>query len=74
MWVDAPEMLDQLPDAANVTKVPGPYPEAAEAAQLDAACDVVLAYSVFHHVFAERGGWSFLDAVLGAPRAGSALP
>ena len=72
LWVDAPEMLDQLPDAANVTKLPGPYPEAAEPAQLAAACDVVLAYSVFHHVFAERGGWSFLDAVLGHLAPGGA--
>src|SRR5262245_32374342 len=32
VWVDAPEMLDQLPDAANVTKVPGSYPEAVEGA------------------------------------------
>jgi 2-polyprenyl-3-methyl-5-hydroxy-6-metoxy-1,4-benzoquinol methylase len=64
VWVDAPEMLDQLPDGPHVTKVAGPYPRATASMPLDAVCDVVLAYSVFHHVFAETGGWAFLDAVL----------
>lgn len=62
-WIDSPEMLGQLPSAPNVTKLPGQYPDAAPAS-LEGACDVVVAYSVFHHVFAEQGGWAFLDAVL----------
>jgi hypothetical protein len=64
IWVDAPEMLDQLPDAPHVTKAPGPYPDATSSMALDASCDIVLAYSVFSIVFKDGDGWTFLDTVL----------
>ena len=64
IWVDAPEMLDQLPDGPHITKVSGPYPDATSSMALDASCDIVLAYSVFSVVFKDGDGWAFLDTVL----------
>lgn len=60
--VDSPEMLAHLPDGAGVTKVPGFYPDCAQA--LDSwkgKFDVILCYSVFHYIFVEAGFWKFLD-------------
>lgn len=72
IWVDSPEMLDQLPDGPDVTKVPGPYPQATSAMPLDAACDIVLAYGVFPCVFKDGDGWAFMDAVLSHLASGGA--
>jgi hypothetical protein len=64
VWVDSPEMLDQLPDGPDVTKVAGPYPRATSSMPLEDTCDIVLAYGVFSCVFKDGDGWAFLDAVL----------
>jgi hypothetical protein len=72
IWVDSPEMLDQLPDGPDVSKVAGAYPQATASMPLDAACDIVLAYSVFPSIFRDGDGWAFLDALLAQLAPGGA--
>jgi hypothetical protein len=64
--IDAPEMLDLLPDAAHIIKMPGRYPF--ECAQLfeDYAgqVDAVLAYSVAQILYAEGLYMPFIDLTL----------
>lgn len=66
LFADSPEMLAQLPDTAELTKLPGRFPQdlrgfvEANRERLDA----VLAYSVFHYVFAEASLYQFLDAAV----------
>lgn len=65
--VDSPEMLDLLPDAAHVTKIPGRFPQEsaqALAAVLPAAgADVVVTYGVLQSVYFEANPFVFVDAV-----------
>ncbi len=61
--VDSAEMLALLPDAPQVQKVPGAFPEAL-ASQMDSLrgqIDTIVAYSVIQYVFAEGSLWRFLD-------------
>ncbi|MDQ3936313.1 MAG: class I SAM-dependent methyltransferase [Actinomycetota bacterium] len=67
--VDSPEMLAQLPDAPNVEKLPGAFPETRPAGPFDA----ILAYSVVHYVFAEGDVHAFLDRALELLAPGGAL-
>jgi hypothetical protein len=64
--IDAPEMLDHLPDEPFITKVPGHYP--GECPQLIAdyagKVDVVIAYSVLQIAFAEGILYPFIDQTL----------
>jgi hypothetical protein len=59
-------MLELLPDEAGVVKVPGRFPDEC-GAWIDRQreqVDVVLAYSMFHYVFAESNPFGFLDRCL----------
>lgn len=64
--VDAKEMLDLLPDAPHVIKVPAYFPnECGELLQIYAGkADVVLAYGVLQVVFIEDNVIRFIDASL----------
>ncbi len=64
--VDAPEMLDQLPDAPFVVKIPAYFPDGCPQLFADYAWRVnaMLSYSVLHHVFAEGNIFRFLDQSL----------
>ena len=68
--VDSAEMLDLLPEAPFITKVSGKYPGNVKAiVRASRQYDVMLCYSVLHHVFVDGNIWSFLDrslALLGA--------
>ncbi|MGZ3272163.1 MAG: hypothetical protein ACXU82_10725 [Caulobacteraceae bacterium] len=66
--VDAPEMLDQLPDVQGVTvKCEGPFPKTAAkvAAALGGPADVILCYSVLHYVYVDCNLFDFIDATVG---------
>lgn len=70
--IDSPEMLAQLPDAPQVMKLPGRFPDAAATATL-ARFDAILAYSVLHYVFDEGDVLSFLDSALDLLAPGGTL-
>jgi 2-polyprenyl-3-methyl-5-hydroxy-6-metoxy-1,4-benzoquinol methylase len=64
VWVaDSAEMLQHLPDAPAVTKLPGRFPDDQRAfvAAQRGTLDAVLIYSVLHYVFAEASLHDFLD-------------
>jgi len=73
--IDAPEMLDQLPDRPFIEKAPGYYPDdhAAQLAALAGRVDVILVYSVLHYVFAEGNVFRFLDTTLSLLAGGGKL-
>jgi Methyltransferase domain len=71
--VDSPEMLAQLPEAPNVLKVPGRFPDEVDRRSLGGSFDAILAYSVLHYVFAEGDVFSFLDEAMALLAAGGAL-
>lgn len=64
--IDSPEMLNQLPDAKNVVKIPAYYPdECAEFLErYRHKADIVLTYSVLHYVFEEGNLFGFFDKTL----------
>ena len=68
-------MLDQLPDAPFITKVPAYFPR--ECLQLfdehRGAVDSILAYSILHYVFAEGNVFEFLDRSLSLLSAGGEM-
>jgi hypothetical protein len=67
LLVDSDEMLAHLPDAAFVTKFTGPFPSGGCGTlfeQYRERIDVVLAYSLLHHVFADSNPVIFLDRAL----------
>jgi SAM-dependent methyltransferase len=59
--VDSPEMLELLPDAAHVTKVPGAFPDCAEAIRAAApeGGDAILIYGVLQVIFGSADIFSF---------------
>ena len=75
LWlVDSAEVLARLPDATNIRKVPGRFPDdtADGLRGLAGRCDAVLCYSVFHYVFVSRNPYGFLDGVLALLAPGGA--
>lgn len=64
--IDSLEMLNQLPDAEGVVKIPAYYPdECAEfLEEYRQKANVVLTYSVLHYVFEEGNLFKFLDSAL----------
>ncbi len=64
--IDAPEMLDQLPDAPFIEKIPAYYPKECPQLFTDYAgkVNVVLAYSVMQIIFAEGLLFPFIDQTL----------
>lgn len=65
--IDCQEMLDHLPDEPFIVKVPGRYPDECRwlFEQYAGKVDVVLCYSVLHHMFGDVDICSFLDLSLG---------
>jgi hypothetical protein len=66
IMIDAPEMLDLLPDAPHLTKMGGYYPKETPQLFTDYAgkVDVVLAYGVVSIIFAEGLLYPFFDQTL----------
>ncbi len=65
LLVDSAEMLAHLPDDNFIHKFAARFPQwDALTAQYRSKVDVLLVYSVLHHVFAEANVWEFLDASL----------
>jgi hypothetical protein len=66
VFVDAPEMLALLPDAPNLVKQPGRFPD--QCGELlttfEARADVIVTYSVFHYIYAEGNIFTFIDQCL----------
>jgi hypothetical protein len=73
IMIDAPEMLDLLPDEPFITKIPAYYPK--ECPQLFAEytgkINVVIAYSVLQIAFAEGILYPFIDQTLTLMAAGA---
>ena len=65
--IDAPEMLDQLPDEPFIRKIPAYYPKECPELFTEFAgkVNVVLAYSVMQIIFAEGLLYPFIDQTLG---------
>lgn len=63
--VDSPEMLGQLPNASGVVKVPGRYPDCADALlPWRGRVDALLCYSVFQYLFVEAAFLHCLDLAI----------
>jgi len=63
--VDAPEMLEQLPDSPNVEKVAAFYPDCPQLVEkLVGTVDAILCYSVLHYIFVDTSIFRFLDTSL----------
>ena len=75
MLADSPEMLQQLPDAPFLTKLPGYYPTDTDASlrPYDGRVDMVLAYSVLHYVHADGNLFPFVDRSLALQAPGGQL-
>jgi hypothetical protein len=73
--IDCQEMLDHLPDEPFIVKVPGRYPDKCRwlFEQYAGKVDVVLCYSVLHHMFGDRDIYSFLDFSLGLLAEGAEM-
>ena len=72
--VDSAEVLNQLPDAAPVRKLPGRFPD--PALHMDeylGRADAVIVYSVLQIVFVEASVFEFVDATLDLLAPGGAL-
>ncbi len=62
VMIDSKEMLDLLPDRSWVTKETGRFPEMPGfLKRFHGKADAVIAYSVFHYIFAEGNLHGFLD-------------
>jgi hypothetical protein len=65
IWMDSEEMLAQLPEREDVTKIAGRFPDCpALFEEYAGRIDGIVAYSVLHHVFAEGNAWGFVDAAM----------
>jgi len=75
LLVDSAEMLALLPDAPNVRKIAGAFPQAiaGEVAALTGRIDTILAYSVVQYVFAEGNLFGFVDQCLALLAEGGEL-
>jgi hypothetical protein len=63
--IDSKEVLAHLPDKPFIEKCAAAYPRCDELLdRYRGRVDVILAYSMFHYVFAESNIWEFLDASL----------
>lgn len=67
LLVDSQEMLDHLPDESHIIKVPAYYPRDCMwlFERYAGKLNVVITYSVLHHVFAEGNIFDFVDCSLG---------
>ena len=66
LMIDSQEMLDNLPDDSFITKIPGYYPRECMWLfdEYGGKVNVILAYSLLHHVFGEGNPFDFLDRSL----------
>jgi 2-polyprenyl-3-methyl-5-hydroxy-6-metoxy-1,4-benzoquinol methylase len=73
--VDSDEVLARLPDDPHIRKVSGRFPQESAESLLDLAgkADVVIAYSVVHHVVLEANPFDFLDKALNLLAPGGQL-
>ncbi len=64
--IDSKEMLDQLPDAEFITKMPAQYPKDCEELfkNFSGKADAILIYSVLHYIVEEINLMEFLDKTM----------
>jgi len=72
---DSPEMLDQLPDHAFITKIPGHFPDECRSAlePLKGTIDGIIGYSVLHYVIPGYDVFDFFDSGLDLLAPGGSL-
>jgi 2-polyprenyl-3-methyl-5-hydroxy-6-metoxy-1,4-benzoquinol methylase len=74
LLADSAEMLANLPDAKNIEKIPGIFPQTLEKfAQRKGKIDAIIIYSVLHHVMLEQNPFQFLDAAVSLLAMGGRL-
>lgn len=62
---DSREMLDLLPDKSFIKKIPGKFPENfSDFQDYYGKIDVIVAYSVLHHITMDSNPYNFIDKVL----------
>jgi len=67
LLADSPEMLQLLPDSADIRKYPGRFPHDCGPLLIEYAgrIDAIVSYSVLQYAFTDGGVFSFLDSALG---------
>ena len=73
VFVDSAEMLAHIPDDPALTKIAARFPAAEISDRFAGSADVVIAYSVLHHVFGHDCIYEFFDASLALIRPGGQL-
>jgi cyclopropane fatty-acyl-phospholipid synthase-like methyltransferase len=72
--IDSQEMLGLVPNASNVIKFPGYFPDIPELFNKYAGkIDYILTYSVFHYVFTESNIFNFIHKAMDLLRDGGSL-
>lgn len=73
--IDSQEMLDLLPDAPFIKKIPGLFPQACKKFILDNlnSVNVILCYSVLHYIFSSINIYEFLDDTLNLLTSGGQI-
>jgi SAM-dependent methyltransferase len=74
-FVDSKEMLALLPEAKNVKKVAGMFPNnfSKVCDIVDNKVDVIICYSVLHYIFVDGDFWKFIDLSLSLLRDGGQM-
>jgi SAM-dependent methyltransferase len=64
--LDSPEMLGFLPNDPFIIKIPGLYPENQNEVikNFQSGVDIIICYSVLHHIYEDTSIYKFLDSCL----------
>lgn len=75
LLVDSKEMLDQLPDANNIKKYEGYFPDDVSLLinEFQNKVDYIIGYSIFHYVFYNTCIFKFIDSALSLLKPGGKL-
>ncbi len=75
LLVDSKEMLEQLPDAVNVSKYIGYFPDNVPQLinEFQNKVDYIIGYSIFHYIFYNTCIFRFIDAALSLLKPGGKL-
>lgn len=74
LLADSEAMLAHLPDAKNIEKIPGSFPQTLEKFfHVKGRVDAIIIYSVLHHVMLEQNPFQFLDAAVSLLAVGGKL-
>jgi 2-polyprenyl-3-methyl-5-hydroxy-6-metoxy-1,4-benzoquinol methylase len=74
-FIDAPEMLELLPQTDFIKHIPGKFPSETSnfIETYSGKIDVIICYSVFHYIYVEGNIYKFLDDALSLLADGGAM-